>query len=378
MAHPDRKGRQPTPSSTPKRPSYREVTQFRGSDLQEIHQKVIGFTGVEPNPDLSRDEISVGLGLKPKEADRIDKGLDIINQLSVIGFGPADIRSVVVYEMLQDQIEVGPATGQNHYHYNITWSNPPEYKPTPQPERPQARQRRSYHGEPRNVYPEPRAGAFEEDIQREKVRVQQENRDQMSVFARMSKRINLDNIVIDPIADKAFRSIDAGFTIIGTNEEGEGVILFSAFGKNNHHEVNRSNGSIPATSPLAIPLEPGIFNIYNEVASQIEGRVSEEYKPLPLTPAICSDIYEQVLANGMLRQFQTDQGIEFGYANDPGTLLFELIQALRPDYRKVDLTNNTVIMDREERNGTRHRPIHPDFAEFLRQKKSELDSQLTK
>jgi hypothetical protein len=119
-------------------------------------------------------------------------------------------------------------------------------------------------------------------------------------------------------------------------------------------------------------LNPKLFKFYDGIARQIETGVPPDYAPPPLTPEECSKAYADAQNLGLLNLEETSTGFQFGYANRPGDLLFEIYQKLFPSYSQVNLDKGLVRIETGFR--PRNRPLHPDFVEFLRKKKSALDA----
>lgn len=342
-----------------------EVTQFSGRLLQNIDARTTSY--LNANPGTTRSEAVAQLTGKDKEARRMQSGLDILNQLSVVSRIAEDVRSVIVRRDINSGI----------YWYEIDWVNPPIEKPaaTAQPAT-KARSGQSIYpfktAEQRQTDRASRINEAREKRQRK--RADQEAREREQERERAEREV-INGVVIDAVRETTQQIMKDGFLKIELGEDDKAVILYREFGFGEYSVIDRENGTYNThgdKSPLwKNSINPAYCRYFNILAQQAEGQ-KVEYTPEPHTPEVCQDTYERALKVGLLRVVQDEEkGTVFQYVRYAHTTLFTFLYGI---YGEMDLERNVVIAN-TSLDPERIRPIHPDFAEFLRQKKVELDSQ---
>lgn len=99
-----------------------EVGRFSGRQLQEIGQKHATASGRALYL-LTLSDKDSGY----KESKRMQAGITVLNQLSIVDRGYADVYSVIARVDLNSPNRIG----SHHYYYEIDWINPPVEKPAP-------------------------------------------------------------------------------------------------------------------------------------------------------------------------------------------------------------------------------------------------------
>lgn len=92
----------------------REVTRFNGDHLAAIDGIVTTY--LEENPHSTRNQAVEELAKNLDQAKRIQSGLDVLNQLSVVHRKGYDVRTVIVREDVNN----------HHYYYDIDWRREPD------------------------------------------------------------------------------------------------------------------------------------------------------------------------------------------------------------------------------------------------------------
>ncbi len=183
-------------------------------------------------------------------------------------------------------------------------------------------------------------------------------------------------MVIDRGKEVCQNLIDSESIKIELGEKGSAVILYREYRREEYKQVDRETGEYhpyPEENFLLYPytnsITPESLRYYNILAKQMEGK-KVVYLPTPLTLDVCEDIYQRALKIGVIRIRQNpDEGTLFQYVL-PEAHLGPIY--LHANYGKMNLEENTVDASTIYHNRTR--PIHSDFANFLKLKKAELDS----
>lgn len=333
----------------------REVTRFFGPYLQNIDT---GFAEwLQTHPELSRVQIVGCLAKTEKEANRIQLGLDVLNQLRVVDRNGKDVRTVVVREDISSTIQNGP--GRHHYYYEIDWINKPDEKPVPPPVSVKPRAEKP-------VYP------FTTQAEREAKRAASQRRRQSQLERRweeeriQAERTAIGEVVIDRGRELGEECMKGGVIRVELGDDGIAVISRSTpFG---NERVDRQNGKFGERLP-SMRLRHDVLAYVEVLAQKLEGSEVDEYSPNQLDPTVIEDTYERAIQHRMIIVKPNPHGgIEFYYS-------FLSPSPFVSNYQRIDLNRGVIEnkgLFREER------PIRPQFIEFLRQKKAELEEALVK
>lgn len=289
--------------------------------------------------------------------------MDILNQLYLIGKTGNDVRSIVVRE------DMNRCT----YWYEIDWVNPPAEKPvTPAQPRPQAKSDQI-------IYPfktaEQRLREGGEIAEAKERRRRQREEKEARAKEEERKRAEIEainGVVIDVVRETTEQLIKDNYLKIELGEDGKAVILYRELGFRGYNPIDRENGTFKkyADSLWTDSIKPEFLSYFNVLAQQAEGQ-EVSYTTSRHTPEVCQAGYERALKAGLLIVYQDpEKDTTFYYTRYSQPPIYSFL--LR-SHGEMDLERNVVIA------GTfsdieKVRPIHPDFANFLRQKKIELDS----
>lgn len=335
-----------------------EVTRFSGGQLKDIEEK---FTSkISESPELSRDGAVFFLTENNKDTKRMQLGLDVLNQLSVLGKNGSDIRSIIIRQdtntvIKKDETESRPRSGQGgpHYYYEIDWTNPPAEKPIPEP-----------------VEPTPKAAEtpfypFKTAAQRKAEKPEwKKNRELLAEQERLEKaakkeREEITDVIIDTVRERVDQSIKYDLIKVKTEIGGSVAIFYRAGILDNYARVDRQTGEFKkSSSPFALTehMNSPYFRYLQFLADQTEGKESV-YTPEQLKPEAYEDIYRRAFKMDMLKILNDpEKGVIFILQDD----VFRIFS--KPKYYEIDLEKNSV------KSGDRERPINPHFAQFLKQK----------
>lgn len=339
----------------------REVTRFFGSQLQDIGTKVTSW--LQTHPESTRDQAVSQLAKTEKEANRIQLGLDVLNQLSVIDRDGNDVQNIIVREDTKSTIQKDPP-GQHHYYYEIDWINEPDEKPTPPP----APVVQAHTQKP--VYP------FKTAAEQAAEKAAFQRRRQSQLERRLEdERIQDENeaireVIIDRGRELGEECMEGEVMRIELGDDGIAVILRStAFGD---LQVNRQNGRFGEELFLfADQIRRDVLAYVEVLAKKLEGREVDEYSPDQLDPQVIEDTYERAIRHKMLLVERSPETgiVEFYYLSYSDIVDFT-------HYERIDLGRMVVELSNDLLN--KKRPIRPQFVEFLRQKKAELEGALVK
>lgn len=335
-----------------------DVTQFRGNLLQDINDKTSSY--LKEHPSATRDEAVTQLDMNMKPA-RIQSALDVLNQLSTIGRSGEDIRFVTVRQDLN----------KGSYWYEIDWINEPVEKPASPPQAaPQMRPT------PPPIYPfktaAQRAAEREEEkqVSRLKERMIREsikNREDAE-----KRRIEVINrVIINTVREDTDQLIEDRKLKIDLGKDGVAVISYRKYLFEQYSVVDREKGTYQyGFRSLEEQIDPKYFHYFSILAQQAEGK-KVEYVPDPYPPMICQYAYYHALELGLLRIVQNpNKGTIFQYVRHNFFTLYNFIYGT---YGDMDLERN-IVTTSIPTNPNATRPINPEFAEFLKQKKIELDT----
>lgn len=350
-----------------------KVAHFSGEDLHAIG---VGATSYfAQNPGRSRAYAAKHLAYKGAKPERIEKGFDVLNQLHIVGRTGEDVYSVTVYEETGTTIQraegkrIQAGEGTPHLRFEINWINPPEEKTVvPQskavnPAPFDSTQERAFFrqkAEERRTRRERRVEA------REKARVQQEELERI-----LARRRRVDSVVIDSVLEDSQLLIKGDRLKIELDESGNAKILFKDGRGRDYTEVDKETGIY--TSGFFFTWEEKVDQSYlryfTVLAEQAEGK-NASYTPKPLSRDTCAEAFARGVEERMIKVVvDPESGTQFHYLEFPN---FSWSDNLVP----MDLQNNTITENTVWE--TRQRPIHPDFAAFLREIKDKMDQHLQK
>lgn len=382
IRHPERRlPGQPNPPTAPKGPQFREVTRFSGVYLKEIWQRVNEYDQFYPDGD--RDELVQTISLEASEQPRVNRALDALNQLSVLGIKKGEIGSRVRTFVVQQMTPPGRAV------YDVTWAGvKPESLAKPkEPSKTSQLQSPTLHGQPMQVaYPfktqaQRIQAQNERDTQSDKEprrenrhdRRKRQRREVEELERQAKERAAIEDVIIDRGRELGELHLEKQMIKIELGKDNEAVILYRPLFRTNpdgtpkYAEVDRATGHLPEDDILFYDrvFRPDMLRYFEVKAQTLEGKVAEPYSPFPLTPDELQDVYDRALQAEIIRVECTPQsGVEFYYL-----VLLGFMQ--HKYYGKMDLER--MIVEPTEIS-QKEQPLNPQFAEFLRLKKAELES----
>lgn len=354
-----------------------EVTRFKGVELADIETKIKGYLG--NNPESNRAHAVAHFCQTDRQVSRMEAGVDILNQLSIENRGGADIRNVIVradlnsrVERASDEEKTRSGEGRPHYQYEIAWINEPEAKkiepkiktPTKQPEDKGGRTRL------------PSSPSYEERQSRKQSEQQRRGEEQKT----FKERQEIEEVIIDRIKEVGEWALTTERVKLELSDSGQAIILYNEEyirnqdGTKRYSEVNSADGSYTfehqtfgTSYPRTGRLQPEILEFIKSEANKLEGK-EPLYKPRELDPEDIKTYYERAVKAGVIQpESNPEDGVNFYYLSSDILNLFRGGRRMNLDTGVIEPYPNA----RTEYATTR--PIHPQFAEYLKEKKSELE-----
>lgn len=360
-----------------------KVAQFSGEDLRNIDVGVTAY--LAQNPGKKRDHAVQHISDKRLPVKRVQVALDTLNQLGAVGKSWADIRSIEIHEDTNNAVSSESKEGKHkagegepHLWYTVDWINPP--KPVV-PEHIQKAQQILAESQRRREAEERRRQSEErrERARQRKAESQEQMRRLMQEHDMLTwQRELIDDAVIDNGMQNGNALLHNGQIKIDLGEDGIATILLRQWG--DYHVVDRTTGAYKkdGESSLFSPrIKQNLMRYFNFRADQAEGK-DIEYAPEPLSKVLCEDIFKRAIDGEMIRVVKDpERGTVFQYAGFPNSGAIQYGSLFMKNYAAMDLDTNTVkVIIGGIVNEEFERPIHPHFAEFLREKKAALDTEI--
>lgn len=325
-----------------------EVTRFTSGQLGEISTSVRSY--LSEHPDTTRYEAVNALGQQNvKQIKRIDKGLDVLNQLSIVNRNHADLRSLIVREDLNSTAE--HADGTHHLYYEIDWENAPDVKTEPVA-KPSPRAGKD------NKKQEP-AGERQTHVPRNPAAERKQRRE---IAETEAERTVLEEVMFDKGRELYRANIQSEMISLEHGDDGVIKVMYRPHGIfGDTLQVDRGTGVYKEFYSSYV-FRADLLRFINTEAEKLEGKQPSEYMPDNYNPDVINATYERALELGILHVGSDSQkNISFMYSTVTGLL--------SAGTRRIDLEEGKIVKGLF----AQERPLHPQFVEFLRSKKAELE-----
>jgi len=361
---------QPNTTSVPETIQFRETTRFSGAYLREIASRADEY--LNAYPDSTRDELVDTISLKESERPRVDTAIDALNQLSTLEVRRDEIGGKIRTFIIQQMIPPGRIV------YEAVWTGiKPECltKPKEEPKLQKA-------AEPTAQYPFRSARApqdrvtFESFIDRKR-RERDERRLENTRRAEFDKISEEKKSLRDVIVD---RGLEIGEAVLANSEmkielgeDQTAIISYRTYeinpdGTRVYAVVDRNTGIYEEgyawKSKMSIRADVMVYlrakAQEQEYAVNTKLTIPDAYRPEDIVVPTSEQVYVRALELGLLQIEHSSDGVRFMFAVFSNKLY------------PIDLSRNivefTTFFDKGER------PIRPQFADFLRVKKAELEA----
>ncbi len=352
--------------------SQREVTRFSGPQLREINTQASSY--LDAHPEADRDTLVSQFSTNTKQAERFQKGLDVLNQMAVFnsdGFDPAqNILTVVVREDTSNPVKIEPVEGKFHHHYETYWIKAPVEKPKAESKvepKPEAQD---------IIYPfasgtrnttQPRNNGFREGKEDRRSRERREER------RRISKKY-FDTIILDEGRMHGGETMALNMLRVNLGDDGKAILLYkrdlyrkNPDGTDHLIQIDRETGALITDDPTYRyeGIRPDNLRYYEAHAKALEEGKAVDYQPPPLPEAEIASVYHQAVSEGFIQVITTSNGVvEFAYEAD---------SYFGRTYSKADLEQGVLIDALFSHFSKLKRPLRPQFVTHLKTVKAGLE-----
>lgn len=384
--HSERRSEQTQPPSAPTGPRWQEVTRFPSVKLREINNSAIAF--VDAHPGCSKEDlvahISTSINEKPS---RVDMALVVINQLGSLSqrpvadglpeypkhiVGPDDLTGEVV-------IRVDLNKPGKKLIYEVKWAEEePESLKEPKTQAiSEPRKRRSaFQFETVEYRAMERSGRILQDQREARERLEkfrQEKAQRAELEKIVAEKNELREVIIDRGKDIAETNLANKRLKIELDEDGRAVVLFNEGVIDPQYVVvDRATGEYDAGMYIKykVSVRADVMR-YVEIKAQEMERAANPEAPDPAQyrPADMSQtpeqVYNRAIELGLLKVDTSQEEVRFSLTQFPFGG-YDTVEIETPIDLERGVSLKARLIDEEH-------SIHPQFVEFLKGKKTELE-----